>query len=59
MQALELVREYYDNEAKANNGSYDGEEKDAYNVANSKYLKYLKIEERVFEEIERRVNELC
>jgi len=59
LSATELVCDFYDNEMKANTGKYDGEEEEAYNTANSMFLKYHKIRENVFKEIENRVSKLC
>ena len=59
LSATELVCDFYDNEMKANTGQYDGEEKEAYDVANSMFLKYHRIRESVFKEIEKRVSGLC
>lgn len=57
--AVDMVCDFYDNEMKANTGQYDGEEVSAYNAANDKLLGYMKIREKIFNEIETRVNELC
>lgn len=59
LSATELVCDFYDNEMKANTGQYDGEEEEAYNAANSMFLKYHRIRESVFKEIENRVSRLC
>ena len=59
LTAVDLVCDFYDNEMKANTGQYDGEETNAYDAANNKLLGYLKIREKIFNEIEKRVNEIC
>ena len=58
MSAVEVVCDFYDNEAKANTGKYDGSETGLYNAATEKFNKYLSIKEKLFNEIEKRVNEL-
>lgn len=59
LSAVDLVCDFYDNEMKANTGQYDGEEKDAYDKANEMFLKYHRIRETVFKEIEKTVSMLC
>jgi hypothetical protein len=59
LEAVDMVCDFYDNEMKANTGQYDGEEVNAYDAANGKLLGYMKIREKIFNEIETRVNELC
>lgn len=59
MAAVDVVCDFYDNEMKANTGQYDGEETKAYDAANEKLLGYLKVREKIFNEIEKRVNEIC
>lgn len=59
LEAVDIVCDFYDNEMKANTGQYDGEEVSAYNAANDKLLGYLKVKEKIFNEIETRVKGLC
>ena len=59
MAAVDVVCDFYDNEKKANTGKYDGREVDAYDAANEKLNGYLKIREKLFNELEKRVNEIC
>ena len=59
LQMIEVVCEYYDNEAKANVGNYYGDEKEAYENANFRFLKYLKLRMRILDEMERRLDVLC
>ncbi len=59
LQMIEVVCDYYDNEAKANVGNYYGDEKEAYENANSRFLKYLKLRMQILEEMERRLDVLC
>lgn len=59
LEAVDMVCDFYDNEMKANTGQYDGEEVSAYNAANDRLLRYMKIREKIFNEIETRVDELC
>lgn len=59
MNAVELVCDFYDNEAKANTGKYDGTEGKLYDAANAAFNKYLSIREKIFNEVKNRVDELC
>lgn len=59
LQMAEIVLSYYDNEARANINDVNGEGKTAYANAANKILKYTKIKNSIFNEIEKRIDELC
>ena len=59
LELVEVVLSYYDNEARANVNDVNGEGKAAYTAATDKILKYSKLKDSIFAEIERRVSELC
>lgn len=58
-QFSQILCDYYDNEMKANTGDYADDNSTAFNAASEKFTKYLNVQRRVFNEIERRVNEIC
>lgn len=55
---LNQIITYYDNATKASLGDYDNQTKGVYDDARLKLIKYSKIREFVFNEIEKRVNQL-
>jgi hypothetical protein len=59
LQFTQILCDYYDNEMKANTGDYADDNSTAFNAASEKFTKYLNVQRRVFNEIERRVNEIC
>ena len=59
-EMVEIVCDFYDNEVKANTGTYADDTEAAYKTAYAKFLVYLGAKNRVMDEIERRVHEyLC
>ena len=59
MKMNEIVCDFYDNEMKANNGQYYGEEKARYDAAAAKLKKYLSLKDALLNEMERRLSRLC
>lgn len=58
LEMTNIVCDYYDNEAKANNGEYYGDEKERYSAANAKLSQFLKTKQAIFEHIENIVNHI-
>ena len=59
MKMVNIMCDYYDNEAKANHGEYYGDEKERYTEATNKFVKYLNVKDAILSEIENRVNGIC
>lgn len=59
LQMTDIVLSYYDNEARANINDINGEGKAAYANATGKIIKYSSLKNKIFNEIEKRVGELC